>query len=475
MQIDAAATAAAFFCGGPHNVAVAETRGKSKRLLIYPLAGLTRMDFPEMIRKKRDGGSLSRDEIFAFIDRYTKGEIPDYQCSALLMAIFFRGLSGEEIADLTEAMMKSGETLDLSNFPQPKVDKHSTGGVGDKTSLVIAPVAAAGGLLVPMISGRGLGHTGGTLDKLESIPGFNTHLSLPEFRRVLGTCGMGMIGQTDDIAPADRKLYSLRDVTATVESIPLISASIMSKKLAEGIDGLVLDVKTGSGAFMKNMEDSRALATRMVEIGRACGKRVTALITDMDQPLGCAVGNAIEVIECLETLKGRGPRDLAEISRELTACMFMVGGVEASMEGARAKYDALLAGGKPLEIFTRVIAEQGGDPRVVEDYSRLPSARMEESVVAGEDGWVAQLEAFAIGRASMVLGAGRERLDSVIDKGVGLVFEKKVGERVAVGERICVLYANDAALLKRAREMLRPAVRISKEPAAAPAFIHETI
>ncbi|HEV2351153.1 MAG TPA: thymidine phosphorylase [Terriglobia bacterium] len=433
------------------------------------------MDFPELIRKKRDGDSLTRQEIFEFVDRYTRGEIPDYQCSALLMAIFFRGLSGEETANLTEAMMKSGATLDLSEYPQPKVDKHSTGGVGDKTSLVIAPVAAAGGLMVPMISGRGLGHTGGTLDKLESIPGFDTHLSLPEFRRILGTCGMGLMGQTDDLAPADRKLYSLRDVTATVESIPLISASIMSKKLAEGIDGLVLDVKTGSGAFMKKLEDSRALAARMVEIGRACGKRVTALITDMNQPLGCAVGNALEVIECFETLKGRGPRDLAELSRELTACMLVVGGVEKSMDSARAKYDALLAGGKPLEIFTRVIAEQGGDPKVVEDYNRLPSAKIEESMVAAEDGWVAELEAFAIGRASMVLGAGRERLDSVIDKGVGLVFEKKVGERVTVGERICVLYANDAALLKRAREMLRPAIRISRQPAATPVLIHETV
>src|SRR5690242_6788599 len=433
------------------------------------------MDFPELIRKKRDGASLAREEIFDFIQSYTRGEIPDYQCSALLMAIFFRGLSGQETADLTEAMMKSGVTLDLSDFPQPKVDKHSTGGVGDKTSLVIAPVAAAGGLMVPMISGRGLGHTGGTLDKLESIPGFNTHLSLTEFRRVLGACGMGMIGQTDDLAPADRKLYSLRDVTGTVESIPLISASIMSKKLAEGIEGLVLDVKTGSGAFMKKLEDSRALARRMVEIGRASGKRMTALITDMSQPLGCAVGNAIEVIECLEILRGRGPSALAEISRELTACMFVVGGLAQSVEGARARYDSLLASGKPLEIFTRVIEEQGGDPKVVDDYSLLPSAKLEESLVAAEDGWVAGLEAFTIGRASMVLGAGRERLDSTIDQGVGLVFEKKVGERVTVGERVCALYANDAARLKRSREMLRSAISISAEPAAAPPLIHEMV
>ncbi len=431
------------------------------------------MDVPELIRKKRDGSTLTRQEIFEFIERYTCGEIPDYQCSALLMAIFFRGLNREETADLTEAMMRSGKILDLSEFPQPKVDKHSTGGVGDKTSLVIAPVAAAGGLVVPMISGRGLGHTGGTLDKLESIPGFNTHLSLAEFRRILGAHGMGLIGQTDDLAPADRKLYSLRDVTATVESIPLISASIMSKKLAEGIDGLVLDVKTGSGAFMQKLEDSRELATRMVEIGKACGKRVTALITEMSQPLGNAVGNALEVIECVETLKGRGPGDLAELSRELTAHMFVVGGVEKSIEAARAKYDGLLDGGKPLEIFTRVIAEQGGDSRVVDDYSRLPSAVHEDSIPASDDGWVAGLEAFTIGRASMVLGAGRERLDSVIDPGVGLVFEKKVGDRVSAGERICVVYSNDAARLDRARQMLRAAISISPESVTAPALIHE--
>jgi pyrimidine-nucleoside phosphorylase/thymidine phosphorylase len=433
------------------------------------------MEFPELIRKKRDGSILSRDEIFDFIGRYTRDEIADYQCSALLMAIFFRGLSREETADLTEAMMKSGQVLDLSEFPQPKVDKHSTGGVGDKTSLVIAPVAAAGGLMVPMISGRGLGHTGGTLDKLESIPGFNTHLSLAEFRRILGAHGMGLIGQTKDIAPADRKLYSLRDVTATVESIPLISASIMSKKLAEGIEGLVLDVKTGSGAFMKKLEDSRELATRMVEIGKSCGKRVTALITEMGQPLGHAVGNSLEVIECIEVLKGRGPRDLADLSRELTAHMFLVGGLERSIETARAKYNSLLAGGTPLDIIGRVIAEQGGDPKVIDDYSRLPAARQEDSIVATKDGWVASLEAFTIGRACMTLGAGRERLDSVIDPGVGLIFEKKVGDRVEAGERICVVYSNDSARSLRARDMLRTAISVSPEQVSAPPLIHETL
>jgi pyrimidine-nucleoside phosphorylase len=425
------------------------------------------MVITEIIRKKRDGHRLSRGEIFEFIRRYTRGEIPDYQCSALLMAIYFRGLSPEETAEFTEAMVGSGRVLDLSEFPQPKIDKHSTGGVGDKTSLIVAPVAAAGGLLVPMISGRGLGHTGGTLDKLESIPGFNARLSLVEFRRVLEACGMGMIGQTDEIAPADRKLYALRDVTGTVESIPMISASIMSKKLAEGIDGLVLDVKVGSGAFMKKFEDARALAERMVEIGKACGKRVQALMTDMSQPLGQAVGNALEVIESIETLKGRGPNDLVEVCRELTAHMFLLGDMVTSLEAGRSKFDSLVASGAALQKFAQVIGNQGGDPRVVDSYGLLPAAKYEDSIVAWEDGIVQRLEAEALGRASMVLGAGRESLDSIIDPAVGLVFEKKVGDRVSAGERICTIHSNDGARQARAREMIRAAIALSPEPVAA--------
>ncbi len=433
------------------------------------------MGVPDLIRKKRDGQGLERREIFDFIQAYTRGEIPDYQCAALLMAIYFRGLSACETADLTEAMVRSGETLDLSTFPQPKIDKHSTGGVGDKTSLVVAPAAAAGGLMVPMISGRGLGHTGGTLDKLEAIPGFNTRLTLAEFRRVLGACGLGLIGQTEQLAPADRKMYALRDVTATVESIPLISASIMSKKLAEGIDGLVLDVKTGSGAFMKKTEDARELAARMVEIGSACGKKVRALITDMSEPLGNAVGNALEVVESIETLKGRGPRDLVECCRELTAHMFVMGGVAATLEAARQKFDGLLASGRALEKFRDAIAQQGGDPKVVDDYSRLPSAEQQESVVAAEDGYVSELEAETVGRASMFLGAGRERLDSQIDPGAGLVLEKKVGDAVRVGERIAVLYAKDSTRLRRAREAVQRAIKISQEPVTARPLILETV
>lgn len=429
------------------------------------------MDTPQIIRKKRDGLGLTREEIFEFIERYTRGEVPDYQCSALLMAIYFRGLDPRETADLTEAMMRSGQVLDFSDWPQPKIDKHSTGGIGDKTSLVIAPAAAAGGLLVPMISGRGLGHTGGTLDKLESIPGFNTRLNLGEFRRVLRATGLALIGQTEELAPADRKLYALRDVTATVESVPLICASIMSKKLAEGIDGLVLDVKTGSGAFMKKFDDAKVLATRMVEIGKACGKRVQALITDMSQPLGNAVGNALEVIECIETLKGHGPPDLVELCRELTATMFLLGGVDTSIEGGRARFDSVLKSGQAVEKFARVIAEQGGDQLVVENYSRLPAAKHEDSLVASEEGYVSALEAETMGRASMVLGAGRERLDSVIDPAVGLVFEKKVGDRVSAGERICTIHSNDRARLPRVREMIREAIKISPQPVRPPSLI----
>jgi pyrimidine-nucleoside phosphorylase len=428
-----------------------------------------------IIRKKRDGAALEREEIFDFIQRYSRGEIPEYQASALLMAIYFRGLDAGETADLTEAMMRSGQVLDFSDLAQPKIDKHSTGGVGDKTSLIVAPAAAAGGLLVPMVSGRGLGHTGGTLDKLESIPGFRPRLSLSELRQVLAECGMALAGQTEELVPADRKLYALRDVTSTVESIPLISASIMSKKLAEGIDGLVLDVKTGSGAFMKRIEDARALAERMVEIGRACGKQVRALVTDMSQPLGRTVGNALEVIESIETLKGRGPRDLVEISRELSAHMFLLGSVDASLDAGRARFDAVIRSGHALEKFAQTIGRQGGDPRVVDDYSRLPRAQHEDSLVAPQDGYLAGLDAETIGHASMLLGAGRDRLDSVIDPAVGLVFEKKVGDPVATGERICAIYSNNHTRVERVRQMLREATVISQEPVSLPALILDVI
>jgi len=433
------------------------------------------MEAALIIRKKRDGAALEREEIFDFIQRYSRDEIPEYQASALLMAIYFRGLDARETADLTEAMMRSGQTLDFSELAQPKIDKHSTGGVGDNASLIVGPAAAAGGLVVPMISGRGLGHTGGTLDKLESIPGFRTRLSPSEFRQALAECGMALVGQTEELVPADRKLYALRDVTSTVDSIPLISASIMSKKLAEGIDGLVLDVKTGSGAFMKRIEDARALAERMVQIGTACGKRVRALITGMSQPLGWAVGNALEVIESIETLKGRGPRDLVEISRELTAHMFLLGSLDASLDAGRARFDAVIRSGHALEKFIQTISRQSGDPRVVEDYSLLPCAQHEDSLVAWEDGYLAGLDAGTIGRASMTLGAGRDRLDSVIDPAVGLVFEKKVGDAVETGERICAIYSNDRTRVERVRQMLGDVTVIAQEPVAPPVLILDVI
>jgi pyrimidine-nucleoside phosphorylase len=433
------------------------------------------MEAARTVRRKRDGHRLEREEILEFVAAYTRGEIPDYQASALLMAIFFRGLDARETADLTDAILRSGQTVDLADFPEPKVDKHSTGGVGDKTSLIIAPAAAAGGLIVPMISGRGLGHTGGTLDKLESIPGFRTRLTISEFRCALRRTGAALIGQTDQLAPADRKLYALRDVTGTVESIPLISASIMGKKLAEGIDALVLDVKAGSGAFMKTPDAAGELARCMVEIGTAFGRRVNALLTDMSQPLGCAVGNALEVIEVLETLKGRGPRSLIEVSRELTALMFLLGGVEGSLDDARARFDRVVANGAALRKFAEIIAEQGGDAAVVEDYARLPRAEHHDSVVAWQDGYISRLEAEAAGFSSMRLGAGRERLDSVIDPAAGLVFEKSVGDAVQAGERVCVLYANERSRLPEAHAALRSAIGISPEPVQAPRLILDHI
>lgn len=423
----------------------------------------------DVIQAKRDGRELTGEEITGFISGYTRGEVPDYQAAALAMAVFFRGMTPEETVALTEAMMRSGEVLDLSDIPGPKVDKHSTGGVGDKTSLVLAPLAAACGVSVPMISGRGLGHTGGTLDKLESIPGFRVGLSLAEFRSVLGRCGMGLIGQTPEIAPADRKLYALRDVTATVESLPLIAASIMSKKMAEGIDGLVLDVKTGDGAFMKAFEDSRALAETMVRIGRGMGKKVVALITDMEQPLGRAVGNALEVVECIETLKGRGPTDLESLSVELTARMLHVVEAAPDLDAARARVREALASGAGLRRFREVIALQGGEPAVCDDLALLPRARETVDLPAPADGRVARIACRAVGHAAMLLGAGREAVDSRIDPAVGLVLHKKVGDLVVAGEPLLTVHVNDRRRLEEVLERLRDAVKVAPEaPPATP-------
>jgi pyrimidine-nucleoside phosphorylase len=385
------------------------------------------------------------------------------------MAILFKGMNAAETQALTEAMMRSGEVLDLSDLPGPRADKHSTGGVGDKTSLVLAPLAAACGVYVPMISGRGLGHTGGTLDKLESIPGFRVRLSLAEFRSVLRNAGLALIGQTPEIAPADRKLYALRDVTGTVESRPLIAASIMSKKLAEGVDALILDVKTGDGAFMKAFDDSRALAEAMVAIGRGMGRKVAALITDMEQPLGRTVGNALEVQECVETLKGRGPKDLESLSLELAAWMLSLSGAAPSLEAARSKVRDALDSGAGLRKFQQVVELQGGDPRVCDDPALLPRARRTLELRAPSDGRVARIACRAVGQAAMLLGAGRETVDSRIDPAVGLVLHKKVGDLVIAGEPLMTLHVNDEGRLDEARGLLEGAVRLAPEaPPAQP-------
>jgi pyrimidine-nucleoside phosphorylase len=429
----------------------------------------------DVIQKKRDGHELTRDEIAAFIEGYTRGTIPDYQASALAMAVFFKGMTAAETVALTESMMRTGEVLDLSALPGPKVDKHSTGGVGDKTSMVLAPLAAACGVYVPMISGRGLGHTGGTLDKLESIPGFRVGLSLDEFRAVLRASHLGLIGQTPEIAPADRKLYALRDVTSTVESRPLIAASIMSKKMAEGIDALVLDVKTGDGAFMVKEEDSRALAEAMLAIGRGMGKKVVALITDMEQPLGRTVGNALEIAECIETLQGKGPEDLEALSVELAAWMLSLAGAAPTLDAARGRVRDALASGDGLRKFQEVIALQGGDPRVCDDLSRLPRAKETVELRAESAGQVTAIGCRAVGTAAMLLGAGRETVESRIDPGVGLVPRKKVGDAVAAGDSLASVHVSDRRHLDEALAMLGRAIRVGPQAPPPRPLVHAVL
>jgi pyrimidine-nucleoside phosphorylase len=428
----------------------------------------------DLIRKKRDGQALNDIEIRWLVEAIARKEIADYQWSALLMAIVWRGMTQAETTALTFAMMHSGTVVDLSALPGLKIDKHSTGGVGDKTSLVLAPIAAACGVPVPMVSGRALGHTGGTLDKLEAIPGFRVNLDLDEYRHVLSRCGLVLIGQTAEIAPADKYLYALRDATATVESIPLIAASIMSKKLAEGIDGLVLDVKTGNGAFLEPLDQSRELARTMCAIGRGLRKAVVALITRMDQPLGRMVGNSVEVIESIECLKGGGPTDLVNLSVELAAEMVVMGRQAATIDEARQRCRQALADGSALERFRQVVIAQGGDPRSIDDPSRLPSARLRVEVRAPRPGFVTSLRARPVGNATMLLGAGRARVDSPIDHAIGVVLHKKVGEPVAADEPLCTILANDEG---RARELalplLRDAYQIGEQPVEVPELIVE--
>jgi pyrimidine-nucleoside phosphorylase/thymidine phosphorylase len=429
----------------------------------------------DIIRKKRDGEALERAEIAAMVEGIANGSVADYQWAALLMAIVWRGMDATETAALTDAMIRSGTIVDLSAVPGLKVDKHSTGGVGDKTSLILAPIAAAAGVPVPMVSGRGLGHTGGTLDKLESIPGFRVDLDLRRYREVLATCGLVMIGQTGEIAPADKFLYAMRDATATVESIPLIAASIMSKKLAEGIEGLVLDVKTGSGAFMERLEDSRALARAMCEIGWGLGKSVVALITRMDQPLGRAVGNAVEVAESLACLRGEGPDDLVDLSIELAAEMVIMGGRAGSLREARDVCRGTIADGSALATFGRLIAAQGGDPKVIDDPSLLPVARREVVLRSSRSGSIRALTARPVGHATMLLGAGRARMDSPIDHAVGVILHKKVGDAVDRDEPLCTLLVNDETRLSEAMAMIGDAYMIAEEPGLAEPLIVERI
>jgi pyrimidine-nucleoside phosphorylase len=420
----------------------------------------------DVIIKKRNGGTLEPDEIRRFVQSVTAGSMPDYQTSALLMAILLRGMTSEETSALTKAMVDSGVRLDLSDIPGTKVDKHSTGGVGDKTSLIIAPVVASCGVAVPMMSGRGLGHTGGTLDKLESIPGFRVHLSLAEMKAALRQTNCAMIGQTEQIAPADRKLYALRDVTGTIESIPLISASIMSKKIAEGIDALVLDVKSGSGAFMKTESDSRRLAESLVAIGRASGVRTEAILTNMDAPLGHAVGNAVEVIECLEVLKGRGPVDLIEVSTALAARMLVLGGVARDDAEGASHVRAALASGTALDRFCRIVEVQGGDPRVCDDYSRLPAVPGRCVVSADRSGYVTEVDAELVGRASVVLGAGRDTVDDDIDPAVGILVKTQRGEPVRAGDPILELHYRTITRRDAARPLAARAIVIDDSPPA---------
>lgn len=428
----------------------------------------------DIIRKKRDGRELLDAEIDAFIHASTHGDWPDYQLSALLMAIWLKGMSKSEVAHLTKAMCDSGKRYRWSDVPGPKVDKHSTGGVGDKTSLILAPLAAACGAIVPMMSGRGLGHTGGTLDKLEAIPGFRVALNESELRQVLQRIGVGMIGQTGNVAPADKKLYALRDVTATVESIPLITASILSKKLAEGIDALVMDVKVGSGAFMKSLPDARALAESIVSVGTANGLKSEALITAMEHPLGRAVGNSLEVIECIETLKGNGPKDLEDLSVDLAARMIRLAGL-ASEADAQAKVRAALQSGAGLEKFRQIVSEQGGDPKIIDDYSRLPDAPNRHVLTSPQSGCVAALDAESIGHGCMILGAGRAHADDSVDHAVGLMIKRTVGELVHKNDPVFEIHYRDEAKLRHALPFLTRAIRVESSPPASQPLIDQVI
>ena len=434
----------------------------------------------DIIRKKRDGVELTREEIAFFISGVTRGEVADYQSTALLMAIFLNGMTDAEQAALTEAMLHSGEILDFSDISKPKADKHSTGGVGDKTSLLIAPFAAAAGVCVPMISGRGLGHTGGTLDKLESIPGYRVDLSLKEFRAVLDQAGFAMNGQTAEIAPADKKLYALRDATATVEAIPLIVASIISKKGAAGLDAMVIDVKTGSGAFMRDQDRARELARALVQTGNSLGVLSQALITDMNQPLGRAVGNSVEVLECIELLRGKideGARPVLDLSIELAARMIVLSKLEESVAAARDRVKGVHESGQALECFRKNVEAQGGDPRVCDEPARvLPLTDKAFKVESPRSGFVIAVDTGEIGHAIAEAGGGRVRIEDRIDPAVGFLSDTKIGDELRSGDSIGSVFCGDAKRREQAARRIRAAYRIGDEPPVElPALIKEVI
>ena len=429
----------------------------------------------DIIKKKRDGGILTSEEIDFFIRGLTRGEIPDYQATALLMAIYFNDMTEDETYCLTSSMMNSGDVLDLSDIPGIKVDKHSTGGVGDKLSLTIAPLVASAGVSMPMIAGRGLGHTGGTVDKLESIPNFRTDLSLREFKETVKKIKLSIIGQTSEIAPADKKLYALRDVTATVESIPLIVSSIMSKKLAEGIDGLVMDVKTGNGAFMKEFEDALELSEGIVKIGKKMGENVVALITDMNQPLGYAVGNSLEVIEAIEFLKGEGSDDIKNLTLKIGAWMLKMGGITEDIEDGIKILQEKLNSGEGLEKFRELIKCQNGNPEVTEDYNLFPKAKIIKDVKSIESGYVQKIETDKIGISACILGAGRLKADSPIDYSAGLILRKKIGDYVEKGDPLITIHTNKKEAISEAESMITSSYFIGVNPPIKPPLIHKVI
>lgn len=425
----------------------------------------------DIIMKKRNGGELTPEEIHFFVEGYTGGTIPDYQVSALMMAIYFQKMTDAETCELTMAMARSGDLLDLSAIRGIKVDKHSTGGVGDKTSLALAPMVAACGIPVAKMSGRGLGHTGGTIDKLESFPGFTTALTTEQFIRNVNSIGIAIMGQTADLAPADKKLYALRDVTATVDNMSLIASSIMSKKLAAGADAIVLDVKTGSGAFMKKEEDAGALAKEMVKIGNSAGRKTVAVISDMDQPLGFAVGNALEVKEAIDTLNGRGPEDFLELCLALGSQMLMAGGKAENPDAARRMLEQVIANGSALKKLAEFVEAQGGDSSVVYHPEQLPAASIQKNVVSPSDGYVSRIICDEVGICSLILGGGQETKESEIDLSVGLVLCKKVGDAVKAGETLAVIHANDEAKAAEAEQRFLAACTITAEPPAKAPFI----